>query len=174
MGPLNYRWLLLAYLLLGTTACQTEAPDALATNWEQLAPILERQEQLYCKMDSLQQAAIGLWDRVVEQLATQLPENLPPDERRNILAVRNRALIQMFMVYDSLQPSIRQQVELAGQQDSLIAQAMKVNNTKAEKLENTLDSTLAQLKKQLPTPAYRSLTAQLANQRNERKSACGE
>ncbi|MBC6994771.1 hypothetical protein QWY85_06970 [Neolewinella lacunae] len=162
MGTVVPRPLLLLVLTLAWASCDQGAHASVDEHWEQLQPLVHRQQRLRCTMDSLRQQAVQLWDGVVETLDAQLPATMPAEERRNMLAVRNRSLIQMFMAYDSLSPGIQQRVEIAGVQDSLLALAIKANNAQTEALARTLDSTLMALKPQMSSAEFRTLTEQLA------------
>lgn len=154
-------------LLLCSNSCQQNTPANTSVVWEEFVPLFERQQRLRCKLDSLQEQAELLWDGVVEHLAEELPPNLPADERRNILAVRNYGLIRMFMVYDSLPPDLREKVELAGRQDIVIAVAMKATNTEAEAIAHTLDSNLVMRQKELGKADYLELLSRFTNSQKE-------
>lgn len=141
-------------------ACQQPGPSTPVR--EQLFELAQQRRELDCSLDSLQQQAVALWDSVVDRLNQELPANMPAEERNNMLAVRNRALIQLFLVYDSLSPGVQQLVEQAGAVDSTLAAEMKATNAQFQQLTGQQDSILLKMGAQLPAADYQDLTKSLA------------
>jgi hypothetical protein len=116
-------WILLsgaAALIIGLSACsKTADTQALQAEARQLTT---RMDSLSCALNRLEDSTRALWDAVNATLDENLPASMPPIERKNMLAVRNTQLIEMFMNYDSLDESVHRLVRKAGLKDEAIAQ----------------------------------------------------
>lgn len=143
------RWLLLVSLI-ACWQCRPAADnsamrgDELLASWQELAC----QEQLLAAMSQ------SLWDSVTQELATQLPTDMPAQERNNMLAVRNANLIQMFEVYNELPVPLKNLVQEAGQEDTRIAYQVRQLKTQIDSLQYSTDQFLSALE-QRNRPAFR-------------------
>lgn len=146
-----------AWLLLLAVACQEAAdkPELLLHAQQ----IQASQHELDCSLQQIQTAASMLWDSVAQALDQRLPESMPPEERHNMLKVRNTPLIQMFMAYDSLDLPLQQMVEKAGEKDAEFAKRILENRAAHKQLERQLDSTLQLLQKEMPEKAPQLIQA---------------
>lgn len=119
MNRNNHRLLVFLVLLTG---CQASVKESFYTEGEHI-----RRELIaaHCKMEALQEQSAQLWDLLVSELSASLPANMPADERRNMLQVRNAELIRMFQVFPRLPESVRLAVERAEQKDQALAAQMK-------------------------------------------------
>ncbi len=79
--------------------------------------IVRRYQSLLCEKEMLERQTLTLWDEVARGLDARLPRDMPADERRNMIEIRNTNLIQMFEIYPQLDTSIKSLVEKAGDQD---------------------------------------------------------
>lgn len=138
-------YLLLLGLLLVAPSCEPALPDSAG-----LVRQTRAQHRLTCSLDSLRREATHLWDAVNRELAASLPTDMPADERRNMLQVRNAGLIQMFMVFDSFPATLQALVEDAGIRDSLIGAEMRRKQDTLLRYERRVDSLLLHLQKQEP------------------------
>ena len=100
------------------SACQPQG--RLTALEEESAGILERYRTHLCEKEKLEKATRSLWDEVSEQLDARLPTNMPSDERKNMIEIRNTNLIKMFEVYPTLDTSVKTLVEKAGDADNAI------------------------------------------------------
>ncbi len=139
------RWRIL-FLLVVLWACQP-ADSAAVSEAKMLAA---QQRDLRCQMTALQLPARTKWDSVAAEMAENLPAEMPADERFNMLNVRNTALIQMFMVYDSLEADVRHLVENAGTRDSLLSLSIKDLNAATQRNARQLDSLLLGIERAEP------------------------
>lgn len=115
---------LVVFLLLGISCTREPSQEVLTQEGTQL---VKEMEQLSCTLRNLEKQTTALWDGVVETLDQNLPSDMPAIERKNMLAVRNTDLIEMFMDYDALDTSIHRLVREAGLTDAAIAkQVMEV------------------------------------------------
>ena len=110
----------LLLVMMGLPACHTAGDEqALQAEARQLAAGMD---SLSCTLRQLEDSTRVLWDGVNAALDENLPANMPPIERKNMLAVRNTQLIEMFQNYDSLGESVHRLVREAGVKDEAIAQ----------------------------------------------------
>lgn len=117
----KYYGILVTVLLL--TGCQS---PATSTSLEEGKAIRSNLVDAHCKMEQLREQSAKLWDSLEMELAQTLPGDMPSDERRNMLQVRNAELIRMFEVFPRLPVSVRTAVEKAERQDQELAARMKV------------------------------------------------
>ena len=103
--------------LLGT-ACQPG--EQIKKLEEEGSGILERYRAQLCEQEKLEREAAALWDEVSKNLDARLPKDMPADERRNMIQIRNTNLIKMFEVYPSLDTTVKTIVEKAGDADDAI------------------------------------------------------
>lgn len=133
--------------LLVLSACKQDAnqPENAAAS-----ALLEQTISWHCRLMALSHQSKVLWDSVAMSMDRQLPADMPADERRNMLAVRNTDLIQMFQVYPQLDSSIRQLVEMAGVKDVEIAQMMHAAQDSLERCDSLSQLLLMGLDKTNP------------------------
>lgn len=133
--------------LLVLSACKQDAnqPENAAAS-----ALLEQTISWHCRLMDLSHQSKVLWDSVALAMDKQLPADMPADERRNMLAVRNTDLIQMFQVYPQLDSSIRQLVEMAGLKDIQIAQMMHAAQDSLERCDSLSQLLLMGLGKTKP------------------------
>lgn len=144
MAPLIRGSIFCFLILLG--ACQLIDSAAVS----EVKTLATQQHHLRCQMAVLQLQARTMWDSVAAEMDENLPVEMPADERFNMLNVRNTALIQMFMVYDSLSPKVQHLVERAGVRDSLLSLSIKDINAQAQANARMLDSLLLTLEREQP------------------------
>lgn len=143
-------------LLLLALACE-KVPDSEALAHAE--HLHSSQRALDCALQAMQTQATMLWDSVEQALDQELPQQMPIEERHNMLKVRNTALIQMFMAYDSLDLPLQQMVEKAGEKDAELVKRILENRAAHKQLERQLDSTLAVLQKEMPQQAPKLIQA---------------
>ncbi len=146
------------WLLLFAVACQ-EAPSESPETLAHAQQLQASQHALDCALQQIQTQASMLWDSVAQALDQELPSSMPPEERHNMLKVRNTSLIQMFMAYDSLDLPLQQMVEKAGEEDVELAKRILENRAAYKQLERQLDSTLQVLQKEMPEKAPQLIQA---------------
>ncbi len=111
------------FLFLFAAGCQPAEKKSAASG--EGDALVSASGELACSQKALAAKLKTLWDSVAVALDQKLPKDMPADERRNILAVRNTSLIQMFEVYSSLDTAIHRLVEQAGDEDIAIAVQLK-------------------------------------------------
>jgi hypothetical protein len=129
-------------------ACQGGNPDTLES---EAAPVLEEALQLQCRLTDLSRRTVALWDSVAAALNGTLPADMPADERRNMIAVRNTDLIKMFMVYPSLDSSVHVLVEEAGLADAEFARQMRSVKDSIDANEEKIRRLLAEFENEQPS-----------------------
>lgn len=106
-------------LLVSMPSCEP-SPSPFA----QLELLAQQLNTLGCQQKILQNKTQTLWDEVVQQLSNQLPGDMPKEERKNMLAVRNAALIRMFETYQNLDTSLQKIVTEAEEKDQDIVSTL--------------------------------------------------
>lgn len=107
-----------------------------------------KSKDYHCQLEQLHRESQSLWDRVADNLSEGLPEDMPADERNNMITVRNTDLIKMFEVFPALDTSIQTMVEQAGQQDGLIAEKMRVLKDSIDANDNQVNNLLQVMSKE--------------------------
>lgn len=98
---------------------------------EKAEKLLKRSADVQSRICQLKLKTDSIWSQVSLALDDQLPGTMQPEERKNMIAVKNADLIRMFKVYPQLDPSIHSMVDGAAETDALLASEFK--NLKAEK-----------------------------------------
>lgn len=120
-------------MILWLSACQTaDREQALQAEARQLTAGMD---SLTCALGQLEDRTQALWDNVNAVLDEKLPADMPPTERKNMLAVRNTQLIEMFMNYNSLDENVHRLVREAGAKDEAIAKQVIATKRKLEAQE---------------------------------------
>ncbi|MCB0629394.1 MAG: hypothetical protein R2824_24535 [Saprospiraceae bacterium] len=123
----------------------------------QLWDCATEEHRILCHRQALARETDAVWDRVVGQLDQQLPADMPNDEKRNMLAVRNANLIRMFEVYQFLNDSIKQTVDQAAQADRQIVTTLNGLQSQLEALEQKKRALFLQIEQSsVDLPAYKA------------------
>lgn len=109
-----------------------------------------KRKQLLCKMEALKFSSDSLWNGVATFLDRNLPSDLPPNERKNMIILKNAPLIKVINSYSKLDPSIKKVVEEAGNQDYLIAEQMKLTIAQFKLADSTYFKELETQEKESP------------------------
>lgn len=133
---------------LAVLACLALAPAACANRQAEAAlELSEEKRALSCRMERLNQQNDSLWNEVAASLGRALPSGMPPDERRNMIGVRNADLIRMFQSFPALDTAIRNKVMAAGEQDKKTAAEMRAVMDELAAAEQQLAVALGELQK---------------------------
>ncbi|MBK8567421.1 MAG: hypothetical protein IPN76_29900 [Saprospiraceae bacterium] len=119
-------------LLLACGAGERENALKLATE----------KQSLNCEMERLRGQTATLWDEMEAYLDKNLPADMPPAERANMVTIRNANLITMFKAFTKLDTAIQQKVNEAGAADRSIAEGMKSVKEKLDKVEQAMNEAL--------------------------------
>ncbi len=155
--PMNqFLWLCPFLLLMGSCAEQT-APGEL----QQLAAQFHL---LHCEQADLEIKVTALWDNVAQQLNAQLPQDMPAQEKHNMVSVRNAPLIRMFETYPGLDHSIQNMVDQAEMEDKKVVERLNEIKGKQHVLEQQRMELFGQIEKEQPEKlkAFRQFFEQIA------------
>ena len=144
--------LLVACPLILLFGCGSDSVEPIAARAE---PLLEEMRTWKCRLQSLHTSSVALWDSVTIALNQELPPVMSANEKRNVLAVRNSDLIQMFEIYPQLDTGIQRLVETAGARDSTYAAEMRRVHDSLEIRETRMRALLAEMEQADPA-AYQS------------------
>ncbi len=104
--------------------------------------LLQKRDSLELIQTTLKFKLDSMWSYANDQLAAMLPNDMPEQERANMLALRNAPLIKMFEVYETLPVSVHEVIDSAYYYDKrIVAQLEKIVIQKSEnesKIENFL------------------------------------
>lgn len=98
-----------------------------------------------CEMEKLKIENDSLWNGMAAYLEENLPYDLVPSERENMVRIKNAKLITMFKVFPKLDTAIQNKVHWAGMSDKKIAEEMKAVMEKTEAVGKKLDLALEYL-----------------------------
>lgn len=97
---------------------------------------LGREEKaLQCTLDSLHSRISTEWDGVNALLKANLPQDMPEEEKANMLRVRNAGLIRMFESFQSVDPAIKQALAAVEQTDVNMRKEILVLKAQAQQVE---------------------------------------
>ncbi|MEZ4980482.1 MAG: hypothetical protein R2769_02630 [Saprospiraceae bacterium] len=109
--------------------CNPSTPKELNIKMEVL---FQKEKQALCHLTTLKEKITTVWDRIAQLLEEQLPEEMPEDEKSNMIAVRNANLIRMFQSYDSLEADLKDSIQKA---EAIDLEIMKTINEQKKILE---------------------------------------
>lgn len=108
---MSYKWILLSLQFCIISACIEEnLPDDVES-------IAEKLHKKTCVLQSINLEMDNMWDSVSFQLQIELPDDMPKQERDNMVSVRNASLIRMFKRFDGLPEKLQSMVDSAGRAD---------------------------------------------------------
>ncbi len=114
---------------------------------ENVRKLAVEQHSLDCEMERLRGQADSLWDEMQAFLDRNLPADMPPAERSNMVTIRNANLITMFKAFPQLDTAIQQKINEAGATDHSIAEGMKSVKEKLDKVEQAMNEVLLETQK---------------------------
>lgn len=135
--------------LFSLSACNT-ADQTVQEMDERRGKLHQRGQTFYCELQALGRKSRQLWDTVARDLEAVIPEDLPKDERKNIIAIRNAGLIRMFEAYPRLPQEVKDRVDLAETEDQDIARQMRMMNDSLRHYDLKVDSFLREAKTLVP------------------------
>lgn len=124
-------------IVLGFTACITKNEDIFVYAAEK--------KSLICEMEKLKLKNDSLWNVMSLYLDAQLPSDMVPSERENMVKIKNAKLISLFKVFPKLDTAIQNKVYSAGVSDDKIAAEMKEVMDKLHTVEEKLNMALENL-----------------------------
>lgn len=112
-------------ILLG---CGDQAADTLQD-------LTQNEAQLKNELQEMRDSIEYTWDHVNQIISENLPSDMPPKEKENILKVRNARLIRMFQSFDDLEPNIKKAVDSAEVFDNIMSQRIVKLRRQLEEIE---------------------------------------
>lgn len=133
-----FSWIGLMTLIisLGVGACSDNKEAGGNEQEKKLAELIDLEMSLRCTMDSIRMAVKEEWDLVNQKLDAGVPADMPEEEKRNMLKVRNAPLIRMFESYETLDSEIRMAVDKAEEMDRFMAGRISEINRQVRNLED--------------------------------------
>lgn len=112
---------------------------------ENLRKLATEKHSLHCEMERFSSQTDSLWNEMEAYLDKNLPADMPPAERSNMVAIRNANLITMFKAFTKLDTATQQKVKEAGATDRSIAEGMKSVKEKLDKVEQAMNEALLEV-----------------------------
>ncbi|GLR17469.1 hypothetical protein GCM10007940_20840 [Portibacter lacus] len=104
---------------------QSEAP------YNEFHQLINQEKELLCLLESMKDSINNDWAQINILLNEQVPEDMPAEEKNNMLKVRNADLIRMFESYQSMSDDIKEKL------------------TETEKRDQEMGAQIINLKKEL-------------------------
>lgn len=138
------------------TACSlggcelSENREQISRYGVQLHELEDMGRSLHCGLEELGRESQLLWDSVAHNLQAQLPMDMPVEERKNMVEIRNAGLIRMFEAYPKLPPPVQQHVDKAEMRDQALASRMRALNDSLKQHDLAVSQFLENVRSQLP------------------------
>lgn len=100
---------------------------------------------LTCEMERLKLQSDSIWNEMEVYLDKNLPADMPPPERKNMVSTRAAHLIAMFKAFPKLDTAIQNKVTEAGKADNNIAEQMKTVMEKMHDAERGMNGALQKI-----------------------------
>lgn len=113
------------YLLFGWFGCTHQMHEEAA-----IIEISYKEKKLNCQLASMKDSITKEWDNINDILEKNLPEEMPEQEKINMIKVRNANLIRMFQSFDYLDESVKLTLDETEQRD--VAMTKRINRLKGD------------------------------------------
>lgn len=112
-------------------ACdQTQQEESLLLN------LFQKEKQLNCQLISMKDSITSEWDNINLLLENNLPENMPIDEKNNMLKVRNANLIRMFQSFETVDEGVKMALNKTEQLDMEMTKRITGLKQEMQKIES--------------------------------------
>lgn len=125
--PLLY---IIPVLLFCLAGCGQKTNDEVV-----LLDLFQEERKLYCQLASMKDSITLQWDNVNELLAESLPEDMPTEEKENMLMVRNASLIRMFQSFDEVEEEVRVVLDHTEQMDMEMSKRITALKKDVQRIE---------------------------------------
>lgn len=102
---------------------------------DMIVKLSEKEKELNCQLASMKNSITREWDNINNLLEASLPEEMPEDERNNILAVRNANLIRMFQSFENIDDSIKMALKITEQKDMEMSKRLQALKQEASAIQ---------------------------------------
>lgn len=104
-------------------------------NEEALLALFQKEKDLHCQLAVMKDSIRMEWDHVSEMLDENLPEDMPEEEKNNMLKVRNASLIRMFQSYDDVDDQVKMALDKTEMLDRDMSQRINLVRQELQKTE---------------------------------------
>jgi hypothetical protein len=125
--------------------------------------LIQKEKEVHCHLTTLKEKITRVWDNIAQLLDENLPEEMPADEKSNMIAVRNANLIRMFQSYESLDTELKDSIQKA---ESIDLEIMKTINEQKKILEE-VGMEKMRLMEELPEEKRTEFTQKLEKMKKE-------
>lgn len=101
----------------------------------QLLDLAHKEADLKCNLSEMKEQITEAWDEINQLLEEKLPEEMPAEEKRNMLNVRNASLIRMFQSYADVDENIKKELDKTEKMDMKMSKEIVKLNQEMEKIE---------------------------------------
>ncbi len=92
----------LLFPLIGIFSCEKSSSDKAV-----LMELFQKEKDLNCNLSLMKDSITMEWDNINNLLEKTLPDDMPQEERANMLKVRNASLIRMFQSFDDTDETVK-------------------------------------------------------------------
>ncbi|MBR9919491.1 MAG: hypothetical protein GYB31_01550 [Bacteroidetes bacterium] len=118
-------------LTFGTLACENDTQSR-----EALVDLFREEKKLQCQLASMKDSIVTEWDNMNHMLESQLPPEMPAEEKNNMLKVRNSSLIRMFQSYEGLNEEVKSALDDLEQRDRKMAERLGELKQEIQRIES--------------------------------------
>ncbi len=102
---------------------------------EALLASFQKEKDLHCQLAVMKDSIKMEWDHVSEMLDENLPEDMPEEEKNNMLKVRNASLIRMFQSYADVDKEVKMALDKTEMLDRDMSQRINLLRQELQKTE---------------------------------------
>lgn len=118
-------------LFITISACVQKPEDETA-----LMELFKKEKVLSCQLASMKDSITTEWDNINLLLEEKLPLDMPLEEKKNILKVRNASLIRMFQSFSDMEEDVKTALSRTERLDREMSKRITVLKHKIQKLES--------------------------------------
>ena len=102
----------------------------------ELKRLFKEEKAIRCELQSMKAGISREWDHTVARLEASLPENMPQEEKNNMLRVRNAGLIRMFESFETVDDGVKQMLAETEKKDAAMAERVAVIKKELMKIDS--------------------------------------
>ncbi len=129
--------------------------------------LIKEEKALLCELSMMRDSISATWDNVSNMLDQNLPENMPEEEKNNMLNARNGSLIRMFESFENVNDDVKMTLTKAEHYDSEMAKKIMIMKEEKQQIESSIMALLKETKELKGTEGYNQLKTAYQNKLNE-------
>lgn len=125
------RMICLGVMLMTLVSCSTDHNEKEV----ELRQLFMQEKALSCELQAMKEQVRQDWDSINMLLDKNLPEDMPEEEKTNMLKVRNANLIRMFESFEEVDEEVKEALKDTELRDQAVTKKLVVLKKKAGELE---------------------------------------